>query len=145
MSYQGSYSPGTLIYWIFATTENGVPIVFSGSPAISIYKNSLTQSTAGVTLTVSYDGVVGQNQIKIDTSADATFYDLGSQFSAVISSGTVAGETVVGRPVGSFSLQAESIESVGTVTGGVSGTISGDITGNILSRSPRQNHPGNRS
>lgn len=141
MSYQGSYSPGTLIYWIFATTENGVPITFSGSPAISIYKNSTTQSTAGVTLTVDYDGITGQNQIKIDTSADTAFYDYGSQFSAVISSGTVAGESVVGRPVGSFSMQAESVAVTGSVSGGVGGSIGGSVTGGR----PRQLQPGTRA
>lgn len=141
MSYQGSYASGTLIYWIFATTENGVPVTFSDSPAVSIYKNSTTQSTAGVTLTVDYDGITGQNQIKIDTSSDTSFYEIGAQFSAVISAGTVAGETVVGRPVGSFSIQAESIASVGSVSGGGGGAFGGAAP---LNR-PRALHPGDRA
>ena len=141
MSYQGSYAVETVIYWIFATTENGVPVTFSGSPVVSVYKDSTTQSTAGVTLTVDYDGVVGQNQIKIDTSADTAFYETGAQFSAVISAGTVAGSSVVGRPVGSFSLVAESVLSTGSVTGGVGGSIGGSVTGGT----PRVLQPGTRS
>lgn len=151
MSYQGSYGTSTLLYWLFATTVDGVPTVFAGSPALSVYKNSLTQSTTGVTLTVSYDGVVGMNQCKIDTSADTTFYDTGSQFSVVISAGTVGGSSVVGRPVGSFSIEAESIDNVvGSVTGGIGGNVGGNVEGNItgtggiMSGSPRVLHPGNR-
>ena len=141
MSYHGSYALGTLVYWIFATTENGVPVTFSGSPAISVYKNSLTQSTSGVTLTVNYDGIVGQNQIKIDTAVDAAFYEISAQFSVVISAGTVAGKSVVGRTIGSFSLQAESVASTGTVTGNVGGSILGSVSGGR----PRVLQPGNRS
>ena len=141
MSYQGSYAPGTLVYWIFATAVDGVPTVFAGSPAVTVYKNSLTQSTTGVTLTIDYDGVVGQNQVKIATSSDTAFYEKGAQFSVVISSGTVGGKSVVGRPVGSFSMQAEAIDVVGSVSGGVGGSV----TGGVLSGTPRRLYPGTRS
>jgi hypothetical protein len=144
MSYQGSYSVGATVYWIFATAVDGVPTVFSGSPAVVCYKNSLTQSTAGITLTVNYDSVTGQNQVIIDTSADTAFYTTNTMFSVVISVGTVGGNTVVGRPVGFFSLEAETINSVKNSTGSVIGPV-GSVAGGVALGVPRVIVPGNRT
>lgn len=145
MSYQGSYGVGDSIYWNFDTTVGGVPTVFAGSPALTVYKNnSLTQSATGLTLTVSWDGVVGQNHVKIDTSADSTFYDAGSQFSVQISAGTVGGNSVVGRGVGSFSLEAEVLDSVTGSTGFVVGSVGGTVEG-VTNGRPRALTPGTRS
>lgn len=146
MSYQGSYATNTLIYWLFDTTVDGVPTTFAGSPALSVYKNSLTQSTTGVTLTVDYDGVTGQNQVKIDTSASTSFYDSGSQFSVQISAGTVGGSSVVGRTVGSFSIEAETIDGVtGPISGPITGSSITSILGGVAVRPPAQYSPGTRA
>lgn len=143
MSYQGSYATGDTVFWLFATTVDGVPTTFSGSPALSVYKNSTTQTTTGVTLTVDYDGVTGMNQVIVDTSSDTTFYATEMMFSVMITTGTVGGKSVVGRPVGYFTLEAEIVEdvtgSVGSVTGNVGGTVNG-----ILLGKPRIITPGNR-
>lgn len=80
------------------------PITLAGTPAISVYKDSTTQSTAGVTLTVDYDSVTGMHHVLIDTSADA-FYEVGKSYTVVITTGTVSGVSVVGAVVGSFSIE----------------------------------------
>ena len=106
MPYYGDIAPSDTIDTKFCTVNtSGVPTVLAGTPAISVYKdNSITQSTAGVTLTVDFDGVVGLNNLRITTSSDGTFYSAGSNFQIVITTGTVGGNSVVGYVVGEFSI-----------------------------------------
>lgn len=111
MSYVGDYAAGDTIDFMFTTRRfsSGAPFALAGTPAISIYKgNSTTQSTSGVTLTVDFDTVTGLNHVRIDTTADGTFYADGSQFSAVITAGTVDSVSVVGEVVGRFTLRAQA-------------------------------------
>ena len=46
----------------------------AGTPALSVYKNSTTESTSGITLAVDYDSRTGMHHVVIDTSSDGTFY-----------------------------------------------------------------------
>jgi hypothetical protein len=92
----------------FNTAVNGVPTTLAGSPAISVYKNSTTESTTGITLTVDYDSRTGMNHVVVDTSADTTFYSADSDFSIVITAGTLGGVSMVGYVVGSFSLSVDN-------------------------------------
>lgn len=103
------------------TTKNssGVPTTLSGSPVISVYKsNSAAQSTSGVTLSVDFDGIVGLNNVNIDLSAHP-FYETGEDYSAVITTGTVGGDSRVGEVVGSLSIENRSSPSVATIVSGV--------------------------
>lgn len=104
MSHLGDRAPGSTIVLDFTTAVDGVPTALGGSAAISVYKNSVTQSTAGVTLTTSYDGIAGFNRAVIDTSADESFYAEDNDFSVVLTTGTVGGKSVVGYVVGTFRL-----------------------------------------
>lgn len=130
MSDLGALPVGSTAVLNFTTMVNGVPTTLAGSPVISIYKNSTTQSTSGVTLTVDYDSVTGLNHVVIDTSSDGTFYATDTNFSVVITTGTVGGGSVVGSVVGSFSLTTEATRMQktagsigrGTVTTGASTT-----------------------
>lgn len=110
MSYLGDFVTGVTIDTKFCTVQStGAPATLSGTPAISIYKdNSTTQSTSGVTLSADFDAVTGLNNLRIDTSADGTFYSAGSNFQAVITTGTVNSVSVVGYVVAEFSLQNRS-------------------------------------
>ena len=84
----------------------GAPTTLSGTPAISVYKsNSTTESTTGVTLTADFDSRTGLNHVRVDTSADPTFYATGTDFQIVITAGTVGGVSVVGEVVGSFTIR----------------------------------------
>lgn len=107
MSYLGDVNPGDILDLKFTTVGlTGAPTTLAGTPAVSVYKdNSTTQSTSGVTLTVDFDAVTGMHNVRIDTSADGTFYASGSNFAIVITTGTVGGTSVVGYVVGMFSIQ----------------------------------------
>lgn len=110
MPYCGDYAPAKTVVFNFNTAafSDGSPITLAGTPAISVYKNSTTESTAGVTLTVDYDSRTGMHHVVIDTSADGTFYAAANDFDVIITAGTVGGTSVVGRKVGSFSLHNRS-------------------------------------
>lgn len=101
----GNITEDATIVLRFSTISTAlVPVTLGGTPAISVYKDSTTQSTAGVTLTVDYDSVTGLHHVAIDTSADA-FYEAGKNYTVVITTGTVSGASVVGMVVGSFSIE----------------------------------------
>jgi len=82
-----------------------VPTVLSGTPVVSAYENaSLTQITAGITLGVDHDSVVGLNMLTIDATA-SNGYEAGKDYSLVITTGTVDSVSVVSRVVGEFTLE----------------------------------------
>jgi len=124
--YIGDFKLAAVIDLKFTTRSfpTGAPTVLTGG-VISIYKdNNTTQTTTGVTLSADFDGVVGLNNIHIDT-ADA-FYTAGSNFQCVITTGTVGGVSVVGETVGAFSIEATS--ALRPTTAGR--TLDVDATGN---------------
>lgn len=104
--YLGNYVEDATVVLTFNTrTAAGAPITLAGTPAVAIYKGDNTsQSTAGVTLTVDFDGVTGLHHVKIDTSADA-FYATGQDYSIVLTTGTVDGTSVAGTVLGQFSIE----------------------------------------
>lgn len=107
----GDYDASAVIYGKFTTYQpsTGAAFTLGGTPALSVYKdNSTTQSTSGVTLTVSFDSVTGLNHFAIDTSSDGTFYSAGSFFDIVITTGTVDSVSVVGAVVASFTIRKDS-------------------------------------
>jgi len=107
MSYIGDFAEdyATLNTKFTTVGSDGASTVLAGTPAISVYKaNGTTQSTAGITLSVDFDSVVGLNNVLIDLSADA-FYAVGNDYQIVITTGTVGGTSVVGYVVGEFSIE----------------------------------------
>jgi len=123
MSYQGDYVEdyATFNFKFQSRATTAIPTILTGSPVISVYKaNGLTQSTAGVTLTTEFDGIVGSNHVLIDLSSDV-FYAVGNDYQIVITAGTVGGISVVGAVVATFSIENRFNEVDVTA-------ISGDIT-----------------
>ena len=109
--YLGDFAAGDTIDFKFTTfrPSTGAAFTLGGTPAISIYKdNGTTESTSGVTLTTDFDSRTGLNHVRITTSSDGTFYADGSQFEAVITTGTVDSVSVVGSCVGRFTLRAQA-------------------------------------
>ncbi len=107
MSYHGDYVEdfATLDFKFTTRKDTGLPTTLSGTPVLSVYKaNGVTQSTAGITLTVDFDSVTGLNHVRIDLSADA-FYAIGNDYDIVITTGTVNSISVIGEVVGSFSIE----------------------------------------
>lgn len=105
--YYGDFFTSDVIYQNFTTIgTNGAPTTLSGSPVIKTMKDDgTTQSTAGITLTTDLGSTTGLNNVKIDTSADGTFYASGHEFFIIVTTGTVGGQSIAGYIVGSFSLQ----------------------------------------
>ena len=114
MTYLGDRAAGDVIRKKFTTVGNtGVPTAISGGAAAVYKDDSLTQSTAGVTLVVSFDGLTGLNQITVDTSADGAFYTEGSDYTIILTAGTVSNKSIAGYVIADFSLKNRSI-SLGT-------------------------------
>jgi len=94
-------------YQLFTTRAfaTGVPTVLAGSPVVSAYENdSVTQITAGITLGVDHDGVVGLNLLTV-VATGANGYEAGKDYALVITTGTVGGVSVVGEVVAEFSIE----------------------------------------
>lgn len=94
-------------FFMFFTTRafaTGIPTVLAGTPIVSAYEdNSITQITAGITLGVDHDGVVGLNLLTL-VATGANGFEAGKDYSMVITTGTVGGVSVIGEVVGEFSL-----------------------------------------
>jgi len=105
MKWIGNLAEDQAAYFRFSTHKaDGTPITLAGTPALSVYKDDNdTQTTTGVTLSVDDDGVTGMHTVKIDTS-DA-FYAVGSDYSVVITTGTVDSVSVVGTVLATFSIE----------------------------------------
>ena len=89
-------------------TTTGAPTTLAGTPVISAYVgNSLTQITAGITLTVDFDAVTGLHNVRVVATA-ANGYATASNYQLVITTGTVGGTSVVGYVVAQFSIEARS-------------------------------------
>lgn len=104
------YALGTTFDVKFTTRSfsTGVPFTLAGSPVISAYPdNSTTQLTAGITLTVDFDSVTGLNNVRM-VATSGNGYASGSNYTLVITTGTVNSVSVVGECVGEFSLEAQS-------------------------------------
>jgi hypothetical protein len=109
--YLGDFAAGDVIDFKFTTfrPSTGAPFTLAGTPVVSVYKdNSVTQSTAGVTLSVDFDSVTGLHNVNITTVTDGTFYANGGEFECVITTGTVDSVSVVGSCVGRFTLRSQA-------------------------------------
>lgn len=106
MAYQGDIKLGNTLYFHFTTRQiSGAPSTLASSPVLSAYpQDSLTQLTAGITLSVDFDSVTGLNSVKIVASG-GNGYATATDYSVVITTGTVNSVSVVGEVVGSFSIE----------------------------------------
>jgi hypothetical protein len=137
MQYLGDYAEdyATLNFKFSTHKADGTPIALAGTPAVSVYKaSSTTQSTAGITLSVDFDGVTGLNNVLIDLSADA-FYAVGEDYSVVITTGTVNSVSVVGTVLAHFSIENRFQEAdVTKIAGAAVSTATAQIGVNIVSQ-----------
>ena len=115
MAYLGDFTLGDTLDFKFSTVgTTGAPTTLAGSPVISAYVgNSTTQITAGVTLTVDFDGVTGLHNVRVVASG-ANGYAAQTNVDLVITTGTVGGTSVVGYVVGSFSIENRSTQLLAT-------------------------------
>jgi len=103
--YWGDFPLGETLNFLFTTRRStGLPTVFAGTPALRVYEDvNLAQITAGVTVTVDHDAVVGLNRANI-VATSGNGYESGKTYSVVVQAGTVDGTSVVGEVVGTFTI-----------------------------------------
>jgi hypothetical protein len=107
--YVGDFRLGTTFDVKFTTRRfsTGAPFTLAGSPVISVYENNgTTQATAGITLTVDFDGVTGLNNVRVVVNTAGL--SSGANHALVITTGTVDGVSVVGEVVANFSVENRS-------------------------------------
>lgn len=104
--YCGDLKLGDTLHFKFTTVgTSGAPTQLAGGPVISAYPtNNVTQITAGITLTIDFDGVTGLNHVQVVASTGNGFL-AATDYTLVITTGTVGGTPVVGYDVASFSIQ----------------------------------------
>jgi hypothetical protein len=109
MAYLGDVRLGDTFDTKFCTvTTTGAPTTLAGTPVISAYPgNSVTQLTAGITLTVDFDTVTGLNHVRV-VATSGNGYATATNYQLVITTGTVGGTSVVGYVVAEFSIEARS-------------------------------------
>ena len=109
MSWHGDIRLADTIDIKFCTvTTTGAPTTLAGTPVVSAYPgNSTTQLTAGITLTVDFDGVTGLHNVRV-AATGANGYATATNYALVITTGTVGGTSVVGYVVGAFSIENRS-------------------------------------
>jgi len=118
MSYQGDIAEDQAFSFHFTTRKDtGLPTTLAGTPVLSVYKdNNLTQTTTGPTLTADADSVTGYNRVDMVTT-DA-FYVAGSDYSIVITTGTVNSISVIGEVVATFSIDNRGLLRLSTTAEG---------------------------
>jgi hypothetical protein len=100
------FTLGDTLDFKFTTCEpdTGAPITLAGSPVISAYvDNSTTEITAGITLTVDFDGRTGLHNVRVVASGGNGFAT-GTSVALIITTGTVDGVSAVGYKVAEFTL-----------------------------------------
>lgn len=109
----------TLDFKFSTVGTTGAPTTLAGSPVVSAYvDNSTTQLTAGITLSVDFDGVTGLQSVRVVASG-ANGYAAQTNVDLVITTGTVGGTSVVGYVVGSFSIENRSTQAIKTQTAAI--------------------------
>ena len=109
MAYIGDIRLGDTIDIKFTTVgTTGAPTTLAGTPSVACYPgNSTTEITAGITLTVDFDARTGMHNVRI-VATSGNGYATATDYSVVITAGTVGGTSVVGYVVGSFSIEKRS-------------------------------------
>ena len=113
MAYLGDITLGDTVDFKFSTVgTTGAPTTLAGTPVVSAYVgNSTTQITAGITLSVDFDGVTGLHNVRVVASG-ANGYAAQTNVDLVITAGTVGGTSVVGYVIGSFSIENRSTQAI---------------------------------
>jgi hypothetical protein len=97
----------------FTTTEpdTGAPATLAGTPVVSAYVgNSTTQITAGITLSVDFDGVTGLHNVRVVATTGNGYAD-GTDVSLVITTGTVDAVSAVGYVIENFTIGRSAANS----------------------------------
>lgn len=106
MGYVGDMQLGQTLDTKFCTVQStGAPTTLAGSPVVSAYVgNGTTELTAGITLTVDFDGRTGLNNVRV-AATGGNGYAAQTDVQLVITTGTVNSVSAVGYIIGEFSIE----------------------------------------
>lgn len=95
-TYLGDFPLNGIVYFGWNSNDQlGASVTRATNGTVSVYKDDgTTQTTTGVTDTEDFDGLTGVHWVKVDTSADGTFYATGHDFAIVLSGAVIDGRTV---------------------------------------------------
>jgi hypothetical protein len=113
----------------FTTIDStGLPVTMAGTPVVSAYPgNSVTEITAGITLSVDFDSRTGLHNVRV-VATSGNGYATATDYTLVMTAGTVSGISVVGYVVGRFSIEKRS--ALMPIT--AARTIDVDASGKVL-------------
>lgn len=135
MSYQGDINLEQTLRFTFTSRRfsTGAPYTLAGTPSLAVYEDgSLTQITAGLTLTVDFDGVTGLNHVAVAATA-ANGFEAGKDYSVVIAAGTVDSVSVVGEVLATFSIENRNREAdMVAISGAAVNTAAAQLGVNIV-------------
>lgn len=107
----GDFRTSSMIDFKFNTVFGtpSVPTTLATGTVLVYKSNSTTESSStGITLTVDFDSVTGMHHVRIDTSANASFFTTASDFDVILTAGTVGGSSVAGSRLAHFSIENRS-------------------------------------
>ena len=86
------------------TNSAGASVTRTTDGTIRVYKDDDTSGvTTGVTDVEDFNSLTGVHQVVVDTSADSTFYSLGSKFHIVLEGAVIDSQTV-NHPIDAFTI-----------------------------------------
>jgi hypothetical protein len=107
-TYLGDFTLGATFDFKFNTTDlTDTTVNLTGGTVACYPDNSTTEITAGVTLTVTFDGRTGLHNVRI-VATSGNGYAAATNYAVVLTAGTVDTISVVGRIVAHFSIQNRS-------------------------------------
>lgn len=107
MPYIGDFQQDStgLVHKFSTRNTTGEASAFTFSTGCVIYKGAdTTPSTAGITLTTTFDSIVGFNHVQVDLSSTA-FYAAGLDYACMLTSGSVNSVDVSGETLFTFSIE----------------------------------------
>ncbi len=117
--YYGDYPLSALVFIPWNSNAiAGESITRATNGTIQVYKDgdSTTEVTTGVTDSEDFDTLTGAHLVKVDTSADGTFYASGHSFQVMLKGAVIDGKTI-NAFLGTFTINMNSAVAVLGVKG----------------------------
>lgn len=94
-------------YSFTSRTTTGAPTAIVGGAVACIKSNSATTSTAGVTFTANLGSVTALNHLRVDLSADTSFYSANADIACYFTAGTVGGTSISPEVIVQFGISSD--------------------------------------
>lgn len=110
MSFKGNIRLGGTLDFKFTTIDvNGGGATLLDGEVAAYPGNSVTQITAGITLTADFDGVTGLNHVRVEAT-EGNGFAADTNYSLVMTAGTVDGASIIGYVIAVFNIGALGVD-----------------------------------